>query len=796
MHKISNKLPTEKIIRVFIISLLFLISFLFCTQNASADTTLNPSDCNGGCEDEISNALAHGGPTVTLNPGTYWITGNIRMQSNVTLQGTRTGKYTGGIGSQPNANTEAIIKVMVDKSAVSPLIGSDRSYTVNNVTMRGFTIDGNCDAMKQENCYRGHGGNTLVGMRGTNITFTNMYMRDCGMDGLRVRGGSNVTFSNNVVWRLGHDAFYTLNSNKVYAFGNEFFTWTNSAVRMGESNTGEIHDNIIYSAFSSQPGWTGTSTGPGIQLNESYNVNIYRNSIQNMRGSGVWIVNSESSCRSGDVNVYCNYINNVGKYNSDNGYSTAGVMIGTSTNIVIKNNYINNAGGGGAGSNNGGAIQNSYFRSYDFPGTYATQVQNNIIANSNRGLYNHPSYTGGKGQYSFISSGNCFNNIRNNSYYVGGNITNSGDTYSGCAATLECTATLPTLDPPSVGPFYPITENCTDKVDNDGDGKADCEDSDCINETSCINPPYIHAIDQKPIAIAGKDIYTIINRAIALDGSNSTDNDNIELYSWDFNASDGIQTDATEATATATYNTIGKYTVTLTVTDTAGQDSSSTLTVTVCGREADKDNDGFLNATCGGGDCDDNSSSVRPGSDCIDKCFGDLIMTGKCQENGQCSYDTTKSTCTNLGSKCKLDRCDDSSGIAVCITDFSADFCGGLIPCGRELDNPATEANEQDSCSLCHVAMLSNNSIQYLIEIASILALLALMISGLLYVMSAGNSEKKSSAKGYIMATIKGFAAIFLAWLIVDFVLSAWGFIDPLGGKWNVICDLFFPLLK
>lgn len=783
------------------LSLLFLMSFLFYTQNAFADTTLSPSNCNGGCQDEISRALSSGGPVVTLTPGIYWIDSSIAMPPGATLQGTRTGRYTGTMGAQPDLSTEAVIKMRADSS---PLIGGSSS----NVTIQRLTIDGNCDALGSSACYRGTTGNVLMYLKGgSGLVVTNMYMRDAGMDGVRLEHTSNITFSENVVWRMGHEALYALRScSNVKAFNNEVMTWTNSAFRMAESYNGDIHHNTIYSRFTPSPSWTGSSTGPGIEINESHDVNIHHNTIQSIRGSGIWVMNHAEAFKTYNITIACNNIQTVGKY-KDNSYSSAGVMVNNANNVYIKNNIIRDAGN--FTGDFGGAIQQGFYRTpasghnykksidYDFSGNYTTFVTDNIFINNVRGLYQHPNYTGKKGQYFFESSNNCFENTKSSRWYVGNHITATGDRYSGCATTLECTATLPVLpDSPTDPPPSTPTENCSNAVDDDGDTFIDCGDTDCKNDKTCMVPPYNVTIDSNPVAIAGKDLYTIIGRTINLDGSRSVDDKGVSAYSWDFDASNGIQSNATGATATATYNATGKYIITLTVTDTAGKTNSSTITVTVCGREADADNDGFLNATCGGGDCDDNSSSVRPGSDCLDKCFGDAIMTGKCQENGQCSYDTVKSTCTNLGSECKLDRCDDSSGIAVCITDFSADFCGGLIPCGRELDNPTTENNEQASCSLCHIAMLSNNSIQYLIEIASILALLALMISGMLYVMSAGNPEKKNEAKGYVMATIKGFAAVFLAWLIVDFILSAWGFIDPLGGNWNVVCDLFLPLFR
>jgi len=124
-------------------------------------------------------------------------------------------------------------------------------------------------------------------------------------------------------------------------------------------------------------------------------------------------------------------------------------------------------------------------------------------------------------------------------------------------------------------------------------------------------------------------------------------------------------------------------------------------------------------------------------------------------------------------------------------TAFAAtapDTSGGIVPCGRETDNPKTANNETDACTLCHLALIANNFILFIFGIASACALLAFMVASLLYIFAGANPVSKSQGKEAITNIIKGYVVIFCAWLIVDFVLSAWGFIDPLGGEWSVVC--------
>jgi len=114
---------------------------------------------------------------------------------------------------------------------------------------------------------------------------------------------------------------------------------------------------------------------------------------------------------------------------------------------------------------------------------------------------------------------------------------------------------------------------------------------------------------------------------------------------------------------------------------------------------------------------------------------------------------------------------------------------GGIIPCGREWNDPQTPWNDTAPCDICHIFMLLNLFMNFLVSLASVLAVLAIVFTGFLFITSAGNSEKRNKAKNNLKWIIVGFLVVFLAWLIIDFLLFIWGFLDPLGGEWNVVCD-------
>jgi PKD repeat protein len=93
--------------------------------------------------------------------------------------------------------------------------------------------------------------------------------------------------------------------------------------------------------------------------------------------------------------------------------------------------------------------------------------------------------------------------------------------------------------------------------------------------------PVDEPVDELPVAHAGDDIAATTGSAVNFDAGASTDDNGIDSYSWDFDVSDGITSEATGVMAENTYASPGTYTVTLTVTDTAGQKSTDTLKVIV-----------------------------------------------------------------------------------------------------------------------------------------------------------------------------------------------------------------------
>ena len=166
------------------------------------------------------------------------------------------------------------------------------------------------------------------------------------------------------------------------------------------------------------------------------------------------------------------------------------------------------------------------------------------------------------------------------------------------------------------------------------------------------------------------------------------------------------------------------------------------------------------------------------------------VGIGRCDKsNGNCYYDDDAVFCDLDGDICTGDVCVSPDGGLSSTCRAGENICEGLVPCGRMVNNPATAWDDTDSCDFCYATLLLNQGMNFLTAIAGIVATLALIITGLLFITSAGNVERKNSAKTMFKTVLIGFIILFLSWLIVDFVLSVLGYIDPLGGKWNVTCE-------
>ncbi|MCQ6963401.1 hypothetical protein PV02_09860 [Methanolobus chelungpuianus] len=116
-----------------------------------------------------------------------------------------------------------------------------------------------------------------------------------------------------------------------------------------------------------------------------------------------------------------------------------------------------------------------------------------------------------------------------------------------------------------------VRDQDTSMFDNSNDGMRLVVPEDTEPSESSV---------EGPVANAGGRL-TDDGNTVVFYGGESSDSYGIVSYSWDFDASNGIQKDATGMKVTHTFEEPGNYVVTLTVTNMKGQISTDTITVIV-----------------------------------------------------------------------------------------------------------------------------------------------------------------------------------------------------------------------
>lgn len=90
-----------------------------------------------------------------------------------------------------------------------------------------------------------------------------------------------------------------------------------------------------------------------------------------------------------------------------------------------------------------------------------------------------------------------------------------------------------------------------------------------------------------------------------------------------------------------------------------------------------------------------------------------------------------------------------------------------LVPCATE-ENP-------DMCTLCDLFSGIQKLIKFGAGIVVIVCVFIIVIGGIIYIVSSGDSGMMEKAKGAIKAAVVGFAIFLCAWLIVNAVFAILG---------------------
>lgn len=100
-----------------------------------------------------------------------------------------------------------------------------------------------------------------------------------------------------------------------------------------------------------------------------------------------------------------------------------------------------------------------------------------------------------------------------------------------------------------------------------------------------------------------------------------------------------------------------------------------------------------------------------------------------------------------------------------------------LVPQGTKYNTGDYELND--------FVQVGVNVTKIILGTVGSLSLLMFVYGGVMMLISAGNSEQVSKAKGIIMAAIIGLVIVFVSYIIVSFVISALGAQNNAVGNWN-----------
>lgn len=96
-----------------------------------------------------------------------------------------------------------------------------------------------------------------------------------------------------------------------------------------------------------------------------------------------------------------------------------------------------------------------------------------------------------------------------------------------------------------------------------------------------------------------------------------------------------------------------------------------------------------------------------------------------------------------------------------------------LVPCGRSADDlTTTDVDESGACTLCHVLIGGQGLISWGMGVMVIIGIALIMISGVVYIVSVGDSGRMTYAKGMIGKVLGGLALILCGWLIMNTIIT------------------------
>lgn len=109
-------------------------------------------------------------------------------------------------------------------------------------------------------------------------------------------------------------------------------------------------------------------------------------------------------------------------------------------------------------------------------------------------------------------------------------------------------------------------------------------------------------------------------------------------------------------------------------------------------------------------------------------------------------------------------------------TDLSCPREGGLIPCGRNSNDPSTPIDETQQCTFCHFFYLGDNIITFLFsKFLPVIAMFFVVLSGVLIAISRGSPNQFKLGKEMAVWTLSGLAIVLVSFILANTFFTAIG---------------------
>lgn len=371
-----------------------------------------------GDDDFISNGLRENeGGVFTLPAGTFTVTKQIVMPESTTLQG----------AVSENGKLLTTIKIADDyiSGVQDPII-----QTASGCMILYLNFDGNSEHQSNvptndRGKQWGLGYHNFIGCKHANdvrVAYCNFY-NNLG-DGFRPEYSTNIEFDHNIATKGGHDVFYSVRCEGVWAHDNYIQPRVNSALRAMDCSGVLFSNNVI--VYVREYDGIPYDAGPAIQIQNDNgdmdSVEVCYNVIYYSYGPAFWVV-AKTDTDKQSANIHHNVMYDAGANHGI--YWAAGMIISGYDNLNIYNNVFDGSYRGGIvyyAVNNGWAtkahsdISENIFTdarpgASDGNGGYGilNQIDAQTVSSSENCYYNNPA---GNTEGCSVSSSDLYDNPR------------------------------------------------------------------------------------------------------------------------------------------------------------------------------------------------------------------------------------------------------------------------------------------------------------------------------------------------------------------------------------------------